>query len=145
MSTIDRASMMAQLRANRERLQKDKTLTLKLPGWDSLSVRYRRLPWESIKGLATIGDGDSAQEVGAALDVLLAACEEVLFDDEGLGLRYEQGLAQLIGDDAAVTPPEVLFSAVFSDDETALMLHAGEFMEWAMRLQAEASEELGKG
>jgi hypothetical protein len=141
MSTVDRASMMAQLRANRERIAKDRTKTLKLPGWESLSVRYKRLPWDQIKGLAGMGEGDGTEDIGAAMDVLIAACEEVLFDGDGLTLRYEQKLAELIGD-SAVTPPEVI-DAVFPD-EVSLMVHAGEYMTWAMRLEGEASDELGK-
>lgn len=138
---LDRAALTEQLRANRARLLADKTKTLRLPGWDSLSVRYRRLPWERVQHLAGMGSGDSTADIGAAMDVLIAACEEVLFEDDGLGLRYEQGLADLIGDEA-VTPPEVV-DAVFPD-ELALMTHAGEYIAWAMRIEEEASERLGK-
>lgn len=140
---LDRAAVMHQLKANRERLLADKTTDLGLPGWDSLSARYRRLPWDQIKGLAGLGTGDSTAEIGAAMDVLLAACDEVLFDGEGLGLRYEQGLAELIGDEDATSGPEVV-SAVFPD-ELSLMAHAGEYMTWAMRLQAEDDKTLGNG
>lgn len=143
-TTIDRSSMLSELQANRQRILSDKEKVLKLPGWDSLSARYRRLPWDSIKGLQGIGQSDdSTQEVGAAIDVLINACVEVLFQGEGTGLRYEQGLAKLYGDNEANTPPEVLMS-VFADDEAALMMHAGEYIEWALRMETEASEALGK-
>lgn len=135
--------MKAQLQANRSRLLADKTKTIQLPGWDSLSVRYKRLPWDSIKGLAGLAEeDDSGARIGAAMDILLDACEEVLFDGEGLGIGYEQALAELTGD-TATSPPEVI-DAIFPD-EVSLMVHVGEYMGWAMRLEAEVSEELGKG
>jgi hypothetical protein len=138
---LDRSAVISQLRANRARLLQDKTTTIGLPGWDSLSARYRRLPWEQVKGLAGLGTDDATVELGAAMEVLISACEEVLFDGEGLGLRYEQGLADLIGDEDAKAPAEVV-NAVFPD-ELSLMTHAGDYMAWATRAEQEASETLG--
>lgn len=144
--TVDPGSTAGKLRAERERIMKDKTKTLPLPGWESLSVRYKRLPWEDAKALIDREPGDPQQEVSAALDTLIKACDEVLYLGESFPdgpLRFEQRLAQFIGDDEATHPAEVLMSLV-ADDETALMGHAGEFITWALRLMGEANEALGK-
>jgi hypothetical protein len=141
---VDRASMVAELRANKNRILADKTKTLQLPGWDSLSVRYKRLPFGALESLSgALDSDDETAKVGAAMDVLLKACEEVLYQGEGLGLRYEQGLAQLIGDDESVSPPEVIDS-VFPD-ELSLILHAADYMSWCFRMENEAAAALGKG
>src|SRR5690242_6342847 len=100
-------SVLGQLRASRLKLHSDKTKMILIPGYSPpLVARYKRLPWETIRPLATALSGDAidaSQEVSTAMDVLLAACDGFLSrDDDGnyqeLGLRYEQGLAELLDD-----------------------------------------------
>lgn len=139
-------SVIENLRANRARLLSDKDTVLKLPGWGSLYARYKRLPWDTVKALQGLGSGDSTVEVGTVIEVLIAACDEMVFRDadgeQPLGLRYEQGLAELIGDEDAKTPPEVV-AAVFTD-EGSLMVHGSEYLAWSLRLEDEATASLGK-
>lgn len=144
-------SMVAQLRANRARLLADTKKALQVPGWDSLYVQYKRLPWTDMKPLATAlgaNEDDPTREVGNVIDVLIAGCDTFLFkgDDEfqDLSVRYEHGLAQfgVIDDDVTSAPAIVL--SVFANDEVALMSHAGEYMNWAMRQEAKVDEQLGK-
>lgn len=136
------ASIREQLAANRTKLSADKTTIIQLPGWDSLSTRYARLPWDKVKSLSGLGAGDSTVEVGAAMQVLIDACEEVLFKGEGLDCKYDEKLSDLVGEPEAKSPPEVL-NAVFPD-ELSLMTHAGEYMAWAMRLREDEDKLLGK-
>jgi hypothetical protein len=145
-------SMVEQLRANRARLLADRTTALKLPGWDSLYVQYKRLPWNDMKPLALAmqeTNDDATKEIGNVIDVLLAGCDTFMFKNEDgslekLDLRYETGLAELgvIGEDCTL-PAEVVL-AVFADDEVSMMNHAGEYMAWATRQEDEADAELGK-
>lgn len=145
---VDRGSVIATLRANRERLLKDTSVELKIPGWDHLYARYKRLPWEQVRDLSVMIDGDAQEQVGAAIDALLDACETLLYKsadgDLDLELRYEQTFAQeFLGDNDARTPAQVLMAAFI--DEPAIMGQVGEYLVWAGREQDAMAEQLGKG
>lgn len=152
MSENSPKSMVEQLRANRARLLADRTTAIKLPGWDSLYVQYKRLPWNDMKPLALAmqsSDDDATKEVGNIIDVLIAGCDTFVFKNEdgsfqALDIRYEAGLAQLgvIGEDCTLPAEAVM--AVFADDEVSMVNHAGEYMAWATRQEDDADAELGK-
>lgn len=147
----ENTSIVEQLRANRARLLSDRTTNIKLPGWDSLYVQYKRMPWADMKPLALAleeGNDDATREIGGVIDALIAGCNTFLFKNadgsfQELGVGYDTGLAEygVIEDE---TLPGAIVMAVFTDDEVALIAHAGKYMTWATRQEDEADVELGK-
>jgi hypothetical protein len=144
-------SVLADLKTNRERIQARKFLTLQIPGWDSLFVRYKSLTWETIRSFngAQLENPTPNDELVVAWDTLIAACDEVLIStDDGLKpladtpVRFEHRLAQLTGDDIAETPREVVDS-VFPN-EFAAVEQFGEYMTWLNFSSKDVSEDLGK-
>jgi hypothetical protein len=145
-------SLLGELKANRQRIEARKHVELQIPGWDSLYVRYRALPWETLRTFeaSTVENPTPNDELAVAWDTLIAACEEVLIKNEDGSLSsldstpvaFEQRLARLTGDDVAETPHDVIAS-IFPN-EFALMQQLGEYIEWLNFSSTGSYEELGK-
>jgi hypothetical protein len=142
-------SIMAELKSNRERLKSDTTKLFSIPGWDSLYVEYKRIGWDQSRHLFNaISDdlADGGAQVGAAIKSLIEACVTFKYDngetEKDLEVKYEQKLAEFIGETDATSPAEVVMAIM--TDETTLMGHAGDYVEWVTRSDNEDEAELGK-
>lgn len=149
------SSRIAARRAERDRKRKE-LLTIPVNGYEDLfAAIYRRLPFEERGDVAKkhpgIGD-DTTDEVGAAADTLINACQDVLEvvgkDEQGkpmyqsLGKRWtSSSIAELFELELApkTTARQAMLTAFDSDD---LMDHFLEYVRQMGLIDAQDTEEL---
>jgi hypothetical protein len=147
------ASHLAWLRTRHDALTADRSMDYEVPGYDGrLVLRFGPVPWSAIaktQALATRGDDRDGRALAAAnMDVLVAACREVLFRDdagdlasvdpsgEPHGLTPELGA--LLGQEFATARQALRW--FFRDSDVAIAVAAGEVLTWTQRMDAETSE-----
>lgn len=147
----DSGSLVASLRAKRAELEAERFTEIDIPGWEGLLVaRYHAVTWETVRSFADKENPTPGEEVSTAWATLAAACHEVLSrDDDGElkslatpGLKYEEKLARLTGDEISSTPFEVIDNLF--PTEVALMTHYGMYMEWLSHSGNDVAALLGK-
>lgn len=150
------ASLRDKVQARRAALQKDRTVTLDVPGYEGiLRARYRVLSWKEIgkigERVAKIKDLDAAQrELWAAADTLVLASEAVYDaaldkdrksdDDPPEGPKWCPQLAHDLGFPDPQVPRVAVF-AIFARD-TQIMTHYQTLMGWQDGENVEVDEEL---
>jgi hypothetical protein len=145
----DPDSPRARARALRAKLAEDKTIELVVPGYAGLlGVRYRPIPENDWRELASRiersgGTMDAATGLEVALDVVIGACECLLWrddpdqpwgiveDDAGQPLRFDVRTAEWLGFEAS-SAREVV-RGVFSPEGTKPIspaVHGDAVAEW---------------
>jgi hypothetical protein len=80
------ASHLAWLRTRHDALTADRTMDYEVPGYDGrLVLRFAPVPWSAIaktQALANRDDRDGRALAAANMDVLIAACRQVMFRDD---------------------------------------------------------------
>jgi hypothetical protein len=148
------ASHLAWLRTRHEALTADRHLDLDIPGYEGrLVVRFGPVPWKAIaktQALANRDDRDGRTLAHANMDVLIAACREILFRDDGGELipvdpsgesrRFDAELGALFGQDFKTAREALRW--VYGNNEVAMAVSAGEVLDWTQRMDTETAEEL---
>jgi len=152
-AALNGASHLAWLRTRHDALTADRHLDLEVPGYEGrLVMRFGPVPWSAIaktQALANREDRDGRALATANMDVLIAACREVLFRDEAGDLipvdpdgeprRLDPELATLLGLEA--TSARDTLRWIFPSD-VAIAVAAGELLTWTQRMDTETAEEL---
>lgn len=147
------ASHLAWLKTRHQALTADRHVDLDVPGYDGhLVLRFGPVPWSAIaktQALANRDDRDGRALALANMDVLIAACREVLYRDEdgelipvdpsGESHGIDPELAKLFGLDS--TSARETLRWIFPSEVT-LAVAAGEVLEWTRRMDTETAEEL---
>lgn len=147
------ASHLAWLKTRHEALTADRHLDLEVPGYDGhLILRLGPVPWSAIaktQTLASREDRDGRALALANMDVLIAACRDVLYRDDagdlipvdpsGESRRIDPELAALLGLDS--TSARDTLRWIFPSEVT-LAVAAGEVLEWTRRMDTETADEL---
>jgi hypothetical protein len=141
----DPNSPKARARALRRKLAGEKELTLVVPGYESLlGVRYHPIPESEWRDVASkIGNVDDANGLEIAIDVMIAACDAIVWRDEPVGdftvvtddddqpIRFDVRLAEWLGFEAQ-TAREVV-REVFSPEGSKPVspsVHGDAVAEW---------------
>jgi hypothetical protein len=147
------ASHLSWLRTRHDALTADRTLDYEVPGYDGrLVLRFAPVPWSAIaktQALATRGEDRDGRALAAAnMDVLIAACREVMFRDDAGDLAsvdpsgephgLDAGLGALLGQE--FTTARAALRWFFRDSDVAIAVAAGEVLTWTQRMDAETSE-----
>jgi hypothetical protein len=143
-------SLADRMRARRDLVEAQHTKTLDIPGYEGvLAAEYRMLSWATIRKIAARHDGlrdPAMQEVYAAADTLIRACEEI-HEVRGDGQLRATGerwkaLAQAAGaklpDDA--TDRQALI-ALFVHD-TRVMEHYRDYEQWIRGRTGEVEDDV---
>ena len=141
-------SGLAWIRTRHEQLSADRTVDKPIPGYGGrIVLRFGPVPWANVaraQTLASRADRDGASALQANMDVLIAACREVLVDGEspdpeGEPVRVDARLAELLGSDT--TTARATLRWLFPH-EIAISVMAGEILEWTQSANADLNEEL---
>lgn len=149
-------SLQSLLAARRQVLeaQRAERMVLPIPGYEKLLAgRYRQLPFEEKAKIARrheqIGeDGGESDEIAAAADLLINACEDLLqvtgVGEDGkpqytsLGKKWiPADIAELFGVEAQPTARLTLMSVLDSD---AIIQHLGDYHRASLAISAEGDE-----
>lgn len=147
------ASHLAWLRTRHEALSADRHLDVEVPGYDGrLVMRFGPVPWATIaraQTLATREDRDGRGLLAANMDVLIAACRQVLFRDDAGDLasvdpsgeprRVDPELAELLGIEAKSARDTLRW--IFPS-EISIGVVAGEVVSWTQSMSTETADEL---
>jgi hypothetical protein len=144
-------SLSERARARRQQLQRQRTVILKVPGWENwLEVEYRALSWAEMRMISgrheRISD-DATRDLYVAADTLiLASVNSYALDDEGkrheLGLHWGIELAQRFGVDVdeGTTARRAVMSFFFHDLQ--LMGHCNmDYGEWLQSTEEDIDRE----
>lgn len=152
---VEHPNLLDELRERRAEIGSDRTMDLEVPGYDGLLVvRYRRLEWDEISKIATKTEKSKNPRriLLHQVDVLIAACEQVLIVHEGslkpineafpeLGdepVRYDVPLANALGFQAGSAREVVL--GLFKL-ELAVVGHHTDLLEFFGTSSAEADRD----
>jgi hypothetical protein len=147
------ASHLDWLRAQHDALSADRTMDYEVPGYEGrLVLRFGPVPWSAIARTQSVttpkDDRDGRALATANMDVLIAACREVLFRDdagelgpvdptgEPHGLTPELG--PLLGQE--FTTARQALRWFFKDYDVLIGVAAGEVLTWSASIDAETSE-----
>lgn len=147
------ASHLAWLRTRHEALSADRHLDVEVPGYEGrLVLRFGPVPWSAIARTQTLASRDDREGRGllaANMDVLIAACREVLFRDEDGSLatidpsgeprRIDPELATVLGIDSTSARDTLRW---LFPSEVAIGVAAGEVLDWTRRMGTETADEL---
>jgi len=147
------ASHLDWLRARHDAISADHTLDVEVPGYQGrLVVRYGRVPVSAIaraQDMMAKPGRDGEGMLFGNVDFLVAACREVLvrnddgelepIDPSGEPRRFDPELARLLGSETTTARATVRW--LFANDP-AVMVQAGEVMQWTVENREEADEEL---
>jgi hypothetical protein len=147
------ASHLAWLRTQHDALTADRTVDYEVPGYDGrLVLRFGPVPWSAIaktQALATRGEDRDGRALALAnMDVLIAACREVLFRDDAGELGPVDPAGESHGLDATLgalfgqefTTARAALRWFFRDSDVSIAVAAGEVLTWTQRMDAETSE-----
>jgi hypothetical protein len=123
-----------------------------VPGYDGrLVLRFAPVPWSAIaktQALANRDDRDGRALAAANMDVLIAACRQVMFRDDAGDLASVDPSGDPHGLDAELgallgqqfTTARAALRWFFRDSDVAIAVAAGEVLTWTQRMDAETSE-----
>jgi hypothetical protein len=146
------ASHLAWLRTRHDALTADRTMDYEVPGYDGrLVLRFAPVPWSAIaktQALANRDDRDGRALAAANMDVLIAACRQVMFRDDAGDLASVDPSGDPHGLDAELgallgqqfTTARAALRWFFRDSDVAIAVAAGEVLTWTQRMDAETSE-----
>jgi hypothetical protein len=135
-------SMLGQLRARAAQARKERTLDVPVGGvfGSDLLVRYHTLPIDEMDRYGEMGDDPRGMASTLGIDMMVSACETVLFVVDGevkdLDVGIDARLAEALG---APLPPNVDYSdltprdvvrELFSDNLFLLGAHLTRLVEW---------------
>ena len=148
------ASHLAWLKTRHEALTADRHLDLEVPGYDGrLVLRCGPVPWAAMarvsQALASREDREGRGALAGNMDVLIAACREVLFRDDagelrpidpsGTTRRIDPDLAVLLGLESGSARETLRW--IFPS-EVALAVASGQLLDWTRSMSSEAADEL---
>ena len=146
------ASHLAWLRSRHDALTADRHLDYEVPGYDGrLVLRFGPVPWSAIaktQALASRDDRDGRALATANMDVLIAACREVMFRDDAGELGSVDPSGEAHGLDAELgallgqefTTARAALRWFFRNEDVAIAVAAGEVLTWTQRMDAETSD-----
>jgi hypothetical protein len=158
----DGGDALARLRKQHAELRKERTLDLRIPGWNGLLIaRYSPVRAGEMRKLSNrinklAGQENAEADLAAAADLIITACREILtvVDGEKIPLATEAGsdspvgydsrLAEIVGFEAE-SARDVVYGVFpqFEDGaviETTVNAHALEVAEWITNVDEEVAD-----